>query len=328
MSLRLAADIGGTRSRILVKDVQQREIWRQSYPSANYASLTQLLREVIAQTGPIDAACLAVAGPVNPTREGQQAQVTNLPWLLDSEQLKAELNIPWLLLINDFAAVGYGLDELAESDLLTLQPGKPQPNAPRALIGAGTGLGQALLLPQPQGYRVHATEGGHVDFAPNNALQQELLTTLNQRYPHVSVERVLSGPGLVAIFSFLADRAALPSDALEAILSQDDAAAHISHLANQQQHPLARQALDMFVQIYGAQAGNLALSVLPYGGLYIAGGIAAKILPRLQKGDFMAAFLHKGRMNKLLTQIPVNIVLNPDVGLLGALKLASSRQRP
>ena len=241
-------------------------------------------------------------------------------------------------MINDFAAVGYGILGLNEKDLLTLQTGKLDRNAPMAVIGAGTGLGQGFLVPEGDSYRVFGSEGGHTDFAPRSPLEFQLLKYLLDKHniDRVSVERVVSGQGIVSIYQFLRDSKHFGNETPEIAEivraweqqvghkeKKVDAAAAIAKAALEKSDRLSEETMEMFVEAYGAEAGNLALKLLPYGGLYIAGGIAAKILPLMQERDFMEAFINKGRMRGLLERIPVHIVLNPQVGLVGAAICAS-----
>jgi glucokinase len=274
--------------------------------------------DVIAAGSP-GGVCLAVAGPVHQTPAGQSVRVTNLSWGLDSRALTAEFGFPRLRLINDFQAVGYGIETLMHDDLVVLQQGQPEPYGVRAVLGAGTGLGQAVLIRQQKHYEVFPTEGGHVDFAPADDEQVDLWRYLQVRYGHVSCERIISGPGLVDIYGFLRGQGrAAESPRLAGELRQGDPASAISNAALTDGDPLAMQALELFVRVYGAQAGNLALSVLAGGGIYIAGGIAPKIIDKLRDGEFMRAFQAKGRMASLLQSVPVSVVMNENVGLLGA----------
>lgn len=314
----LAADVGGTHTRVLLADSDGTHVTplrEQHYTSADWSALLPILQDFLAaETSLPQTACLAIAGPITGDGNAQRAQVTNLPWSLDSRALAAALHIPQLTLINDFAAVGHGIAALHASDLITLQDGEPQAQAPRAVLGVGTGLGQALLVHCGDRYEVLPTEGGHVDFAPQNALQLELLHALQREHSHVSCERLLSGAGLAFIYRYLRHRS---GDARNA-----DAAA-VSAAALAGTDPVAVQALDEFIALYGAQAGNLALGCLPFGGLYIAGGIAPKILAKLQNGTFMAAFNAKGRMEPVTRRVPVHAVVHPNPGLLGAALFAA-----
>lgn len=313
MATLLAADIGGTKTLIQLQTVEGEVVFHQEFASSDFASFDDLLGDFLRQLAPenlpISSACLAIAGPV---ADGH-ANVTNLPWQISADALCRDFDLQQVLLINDFAAVGEGIACLTDDDLLVLQDAEPDSAAPRAVIGAGTGLGQAFLTPQADGWQVWATEGGHCDFAPNNATQQQLLTWLFSQYQHVSYERLVSGMGLEAIYQFIAQQTG--SEVINL------SAADVS-LRAQQGEPLAEQTWQLFIDIYGAQAGNLALTVMPRGGLYLAGGIAAKNQPAFVDGRFIQAFLAKGRMQSLLTSIPVYLIKATDVGLRGAALLA------
>jgi glucokinase len=227
--------------------------------------------------------------------------------------------------MNDFEAAGLGIGRLAPSELETLQEGRPVARAARLVIGAGTGLGVGLLTWQDEGYAVHPSEAGHADFAPVDELQDRLLAHLRRTYGRVSCERVISGPGLMRIFSFLQETGAgLPSKQLrDADKTRQDTAELIAEFGLAKLDPLAVRALDLFVSAYGSFAGNLALAALAHGGVYIAGGIAPKIAPKLKDGAFMRAFTAKGRFSELLASMPVHVVMNPQVGLYGALEEAA-----
>lgn len=313
----LAADIGGTKTLLQVSNDKGEVLAEQRFASKDFAGFTELLAGFLTSLPqdylPITSACLAVAGPI----AGRTASVTNLPWRIDADALCELLPLKQVTLINDFAAVGEGIACLTEDDLLILQAGRPEPDAPRAVIGAGTGLGQAYMTPQQDGWRVWATEGGHTDFAPTDALQQQLLDYLLQQYVHVSYERLVSGMGLENIYQFLAGLHDLPVN----VDSPDDRAAQISELARLGD-PLAQQTMRLFIEIYGAQAGNLALTVMPRAGLYLAGGIAVKNQSMFEDGSFMQAFLAKGRMQPVLENIPVYLICSADTGLRGAALLA------
>ncbi len=259
-------------------------------------------------------ACFGLPGPVR----GARIALTNLPWVIDRAALRAALGVSALRLLNDFEALGHGLALLGPADLVTLQEGRPQPHGPRAVLGAGTGLGQALLVWAEGGWRVLPGEGGHTSFAPQNPQEYRLHAFLAERHGHVSWERLLSGPGLAAIHAFLcAEAGVAPGGAQTA----EDPAAAVADRADRD--PLCAGALDLFVRLYGAEAGNLALKCLPRGGLFVAGGIAPKLLPRLRAGGFLEGFLAKGRMRGLLAELPVHVVIQPQVGLLGAAACAA-----
>jgi glucokinase len=320
----LAGDIGGTKTILRLNQVQgdcAATVLEKTYRSADYSHLNLMIQDFLAEVGgePPKCACLAIAGPV----VDQVSQLSNLSWHLDAHQMQQDLNIPIIQLINDFAAVGYGVLALEPQDILVLQQQPSLPQQPIAIIGAGTGLGEALLVWQSPQYQVLSLEGGHTDFPPRNQQEIELLQFLLKKYPRVSVERVLSGRGICRIYEFLRQSKFAPeSPAVAAEMANQDPAAVITHQALSQSDPLCIRTLEMFVAIYGAEAGNLALKSLPYGGLYIAGGIGAKIQAKLQDGTFMANFLDKGRMRSLLEKIPVSLILNPKVGLIGAALLA------
>lgn len=313
----IAGDIGGTKTLLRISAAGGAPVLQKSYPSAVYAGLAEILDEFLREAGVpnIRAACFALAGPVS----GRRVALTNLPWEVDADVLAARFAIPRISLINDFEAVGYGIAALHQDDLLTLQPGVVRTECVRVVVGAGTGLGVAWLSWMNGGYAVHPSEGGHMDFAPVDELQFKLLQYLQQRYGHVSYERIVSGPGLAAIFEFLRDSGlGSPSGQLLAAIGEGDAAAALTRFAQQGNEPIAQMALDLFVRVYGAFVGNLALAALPRGGIYVAGGIAAKIASIMQRGDFLRAFHDKGRYTALLETLPLHIVTNPHVGLLGA----------
>ncbi|CAK0759106.1 Glucokinase [Gammaproteobacteria bacterium] len=308
----LAGDVGGTKTLLQIAEVTASGYHTRHearFESVAWSGFVPLVEEFL-RTVPFfpEKACFAVAGPV----EGTHAKLTNLSWEdLDATRLATHFGIRQVSIINDFQAIGYGIEGLAAAELATLQAGYKVPRAPRALLGAGTGLGQGILVWKDGHYFPLDSEGGHVDFAPRDKEQEGLLQFLQTRYDHVSYERLLSGMGLVEIYRFLRSQTS----------NQDtpnfEHAASISAAAFTAD-PLAVHALRLFVRIYGQQAGNLALTCLARGGVYVAGGIAPRILPFLQEGEFIRAFRAKGRMERLLVEIPVRVVLNHRVGLLGA----------
>ncbi|MFS0515760.1 glucokinase [Nostoc sp. UIC 10607] len=334
MTLLLAGDIGGTKTILRLVETSDspgiHTIFQESYHSADFPDLVPIVQQFLvkANTPTPQKACFAIAGPV----VKNTAKLTNLVWFLDTERLQQELGIPQISLINDFAAIGYGILGLQKQDLLMLQVGKSQPEAPIGIIGAGTGLGQGFLIKQGNYYQVFPSEGGHADFAPRNEIEFQLLKYLLGKHDiqRVSVERVVSGMGIVAIYQFLRDRkfASESPDIAQIVRTWEqeagqeeksvDPGAAIGTAALQKRDRLCEQTLQLFIDAYGAEAGNLALKLLPYGGLYIAGGIAPKILPLIQNSDFLLNFTQKGRMRSLLEEIPVYIILNPQVGLIGA----------
>ena len=322
----LAGDIGGTNARLELHESDgdgARLLHEGTFASQGYARFEALLDDflrlapdsVLAEG--IDAACFSVAGPV----DGNAAQLTNLPWGVDGNALGTRYGVPDVLVVNDFAAVGHGIGELGPHDLVTLQRGSPQPGAPRLAVGAGTGLGVCVLTPRKGRHAVHASEGGHVDFAPVNAIQDALLESLRRELEHVSYERLVSGPGLLRIFDFLSEGRGTASVELREAMREQDPSAAISQFALGGRDPLAAEALDLFVEIYGAFCGNMALTTLARGGVYIAGGIGRQIVPKLEDGTFIRAFSAKGRFSDLLASCPVHVVMDGKVGLKGALGL-------
>lgn len=333
----LAGDVGGTETRLrLVSSgsASRHTLAERSFPSGRFSDLVPIVREFLAAAGEdgaapaVDTACFGVAGPV----EHDVCTVTNLAWRLDGRRLERELGISRVRLINDFEAIGHGVLTLGDGQLHTLQEGRYDRRAPRAVIGAGTGLGQAFVIPDPGGERVFATEGGHADFAPRGALERELADHLLARHggSRVSVERVVSGLGIVAVYCFLRGRPGAVETAAMAEVSSAwrrdpeavDLAAEVARAALAGSDPLCVEAMRIWVTAYGAESGNLALKLLPFGGLYVAGGIAAKILPLIEAG-FLDAFLDKGRMRPVLERVPVHVVLEPRVGLAGAARYAA-----
>ncbi|MGA7800759.1 MAG: glucokinase [Gammaproteobacteria bacterium] len=320
----LAGDLGGTKTLLVIADCDGTRIavrHRQRFASADYDDLAPMVSAFLQDTGTRhpERACFGVAGPVDDDGACQRSRLTNLPWQLDSARLSDSLAITRVRLINDFQAVGYGIEALADEDLHTLQRGQPRQRGIRAALGAGTGLGQTLAVWKDGRYEAFPTEGGHADFAPVDELQTQLLQHLREELGHVSYERILSGSGLARIYRFLQERGhATPPPELADAFEAGDPAPLISDLGLAGSDPTASAALDLFVSIYGAQAGNLALMALARGGVYLAGGIAPQILPRLRDGPFMSAFRNKGRMAQLAGTIPVHVILNRDVGLLGA----------
>jgi glucokinase len=332
MTLLIAGDIGGTNTTLrLVRAIESPQsietIFQKRYPSGSFPDLVPIVKQFSTDAGEKapQVACFAIAGPV----VNNTCELTNLKWSLNNQRLEKELGIEKVSLINDFAAVSHGILGLPETELHTLQAGKPERDGVIGILGAGTGLGESFLIPSGFDYRVCATEGGHADFAPRSALEFELLEYLKSLHKtdRISVERVVSGRGIVATYKFLRDRGDIAEspEIAKVVRSNEpdpDPAAVIAQAALESKDLLCQKTMEIFVEAYGAEAGNLSLKLLPYGGLYVAGGIAPKILPLLQDGRFLAAFKHKGRMSPLLEQMPVRVVLNSQVGLLGAVLYA------
>ncbi len=321
----LAGDIGGTKVNLGLFESQNGRLKlarADNYPSRRHASLQELVRQFFSDTGAaaIERACFGVAGPV---RDGR-VQVTNLPWKIEAAELSSELKITTVFLINDLEANGYGLAELTPADFCVLNPGDPAATGNAAIISAGTGLGEAGLYWDGVKFHPFACEGGHADFAPQTKLDAELFEYLAGRFGRVSCERVLSGSGLYHIYEFLRDtRRGDEPDSLPAAIAQADPAAVISQWGLDGRSSRCAQALDMFVAYYGAEAGNLGLKMMATGGVYLGGGIAPKILSRLQQGGFLAAFADKAPMQALVKAMPVRVVLNPGTALLGAAHYAA-----
>jgi glucokinase len=322
----LAGDIGGTKTNLVLLDTARGEsgavVAERTYPSAAYDSLEAILKEFIAgeHKEKPTRACFGVAGPVI---EGQ-VKTPNLAWTVNARALAEALGIERVGLINDLEATAHGIDALKPDRLYALNEGKQRSGGNRALIAAGTGLGMAGIIHHEGRYHPSASEGGHIDFAPRTPLEIDLLNYLAEKYlGHVSYERVLSGPGLFNIYCFLRDRELEEEpDWLAAEIQAGDAAAAISAAALAGKSELAVRALDLFVNVYGAMAGNLALLMVATAGLYIGGGIAPKIIEKLKDGTFMHAFTDKGRFFSFASDIPVHIILDDKTALYGAARCA------
>jgi glucokinase len=315
----LAGDIGGTKTNLALYSVENDKLVpsvKKSFPSKDYPSLESVLREFLAgSTAPITAACFGIAAPVI----ANTAKTPNLSWFIDGHEIARRLNLNSVALLNDLEAAGYGALTLDAGEFLTLNAGNPEPQANIGLIAAGTGLGQAVLCWAASGYRVLASEAGHADYAPRTPLEMELLSHLIPRFGHVSYERVVSGPGLFNIYSFLRDAKHLAEpEWLKERLASGDPGAVISQTALAKEAEICVQALDLFVAAYGAEAGNLALRAKALGGIYVGGGIAPKILPKLVDGDFLRAFTDKGRYSEFVSRVPVHVILNEEAALRGA----------
>jgi len=318
----LAGDIGGTKTNLAVFSSESG--WRKpyaeaTYSSVNYPDLESLVHEFLAQHDfPINRASFGVAGPV----VAGHASITNLSWMMDEHQLQQALQIPSVLLLNDLDAIAHSVPHLESQDLCILNQGQRVPGGAIAVIAPGTGLGEAFLTWDGSHYLAHTSEGGHADFAPVNAFQVELLRYLMARFPHVSFERLCSGKGIPNIYDYLKDSgySEQPQWLAEQLAVAQDRSPVIVNNALDKDNAceLCVATLNAFVSILGAEAGNLALKVLATGGVYIGGGIPPRILSYLQNNQFMQAFTHKGRLTPLLTQMPVHVILNPKVALLGA----------
>ena len=315
----LAGDIGGTKTHLALFSVRGEKLHSevmQTYPSKRYSGLTPLVKEFLAANQrAIDAACFGIAGAV----VDGKVKTPNLPWMVDTGELRRSLKFDATLL-NDLEAGAYGIFTLDNDEFATLNEGTMRQSGSKALISAGTGLGQAILYDDGHHFHPLASEGGHGDFAPRNELEIEMLRHLIKRFGHVSYERVISGPGLFNIYRFLKDEGkfAEPQWLTERFASSDDASAVIATTALAAEAEICVKALDLFVSAYGAEAGNLALRAKSVRGLYIGGGIAPKILQKIKDGTFMRAFVSKGRYADLMAAIPVQVVLNDQAALRGA----------
>ena len=319
-NLILAGDIGGTKTSLGLFSVNGGKLRAEStrtYPSQGYSGLVPVLQEFLAGDNPnITAACFGIAGPV----VDGKVQTPNLPWIIDAADLRRAVKLEAVSLLNDLEAGAYGIFTLDNDEFCTLNQGTIRQSGNKALIAAGTGLGQALLHDDGQRFHPLASEGGHGDFAPRNELEIELLRYLLPRFHHVSYERVVSGPGLFNIYNFFKESRGLeePPWLTERLAAAEDDSAAISQAALAGEAEICVKSLDLFVSVYGAEAGNLALRAKSVRGIYIGGGIAPKILAKLKDGTFMRAFVDKGRYTELLEAIPVQVVLNDQAALRGA----------
>ena len=327
-SLVLAGDVGGTKVNLALAaaGADGVELVAESrYESDEHGSLESIVRTFLeAHQGTLagrrlERACFGVAGPVI----GDESSLTNLPWSVDADVLERDLGIRDVLFLNDLEATAYGLPTLPDDRLATIHPGRSR-GSTRAVIAAGTGLGAAILSDAEGRPRALPTEAGHVGFAPRDEEEEALLAWLRARHRRVSVERVVSGPGLVAIYEFLRDsgRRDEPSWLAERLGAAEDKGEAISAAALSGEAAICEEALARFVSAYGAAAGNLALSCLALGGVYLGGGIAPNILPALRSGGFRAAFLDTGRMRDILADVPIWVILEPRAALLGAAQRA------
>jgi glucokinase len=322
----LAGDVGGTKVHLALYDFIDGKLEYsrdQRFSAKNYSGLEEIVKEFLGAQK-VTAACFGVPGPV---RNGR-LRLTNLPWTLDSRELSASLSVNHVFLINDLEANGYGVAELTPEQIFTLSEGDTSQIGNRALIAAGTGLGEALLIWNGHTHTPYPSEGGHVDYAPRNEDEIDLLRFLKQKYNgRVSYERVISGMGLTAIYEFLREVRGMeePAWLAERFAADGDPNSVITELALAAKSEICQKALDMFASAYGAEAGNIALKLLSVGGVYIGGGIAPKILEKLKDGAFMRAFTDKGRMSQLLINMPVRVILDSRAALLGAAAYAEAR---
>lgn len=319
----LAGDVGGTNARMAIVEVDgtdARIAREERYASQDYPGLAPIVGEFCPGAERPDRAAFGIACPV----VGDDCRATNLPWTVNRAALARAIGIRRTAIINDFSAIGHGLVLLGEADTVTLQAGKPATHAPIALIGAGTGLGMGYLLWNGSHYEVYASEGGHVDLAAHDEIEFGLVRSLETRYGHASVERLLSGPGIEGAYRYLAETGVAPAQpAVTAAMERGDGAAAITERALASSDALCVRTMELFVSALGAVAGDLALTILATGGLYVGGGIAPQIIDLLRQDRFLAAFYGKGRLSDLLRRIPVRVITNENVGLLGAAACAA-----
>jgi glucokinase len=325
----LAGDVGGTSTRLGFFEVaggRLRPVVEKVYPSRDHAGLEEIVRAFVAAEGAKrEAAAAAAFGIAGPVRQGV-VRTPNLPWVVEAARIAADLGLAEVVLLNDLEANAYGVWELTPADFAVLNAGAPGVAGNAAIIAAGTGLGEAGFYWDGRQHHPFACEGGHADFAPRNDLEAQLLLHLWKKIGHVSYERVLSGPGLRVVYEFLRDSGRGQEQArVRERMSREDPSAVVGQEGLAGSCPLCAQALDLFASLYGAEAGNLALKVMATAGLYVGGGIAPKILKKLQEPAFLEAFVSKGRMRPLLEAIPVRVILNDRTALFGAARFAAIR---
>jgi len=335
-SLILAADVGGTKTNLALFDLERpgplknQLVHQKSAASTAHSGLGELVERFLSDARQVRGGVPAVAcfGLPGPVVQGA-CETPNLPWRVVASDVERRFSIPEVLLLNDLEATAHSVSALEASELVRLSDAaQAEPGRPRALVAAGTGLGMALLVPDGSGFRPLASEGGHVEFAPQSEVELDLLRFLHRDLEHVSVERVVSGPGLLRTYEFFSERpetAKNPRIAAQIAAAPGDAPALITQSAVSGECGACAAALELFVSAYGAAAGNLALTAHATGGLYVAGGIAPKILPVLQRGGFSRAFNAKGRLSSLTRRVPVHVVLNEQAPLFGAAAHAARR---
>lgn len=321
----LAGDVGGTNTRIAYfsRDELRKPLFLETFRSREHAGLGEIVRIFLSRREvKVSFACAGVAGPV---RDGR-CEATNLPWVVDAREIASSLGLDRAWVINDLEANAYGIASLGPEDFCTLSEGAPNAQGNAAVVSAGTGLGEAGIYWDGTRHHPFACEGGHTNFAPSCELEDELLRWLRKDLAHVSWERVVSGPGLANVYRFLRDTGRGPEPPeLADEMANGDPGAVISKHALAGDSPLCVQALDLFVRLYGAEAGNAALKFMSTGGVYLGGGIAPRNQAKMKDGSFMKGFLEKGRMRPLLEAMPVRILLNQYTALLGSARYAASQ---
>lgn len=318
----LAADVGGTKTNVALFSTEggpRDPLVEATFPSRDYANLGDLVREFLSEVDhPLESASFGVAGPII----DRQVEVTNLPWVIDARTLEDQLGIHPVRLLNDLEAIAHAVPFLESEDLYTLNEGKQVREGNKAVIAPGTGLGEAFLTWDGSRYRAYPSEGGHVDFGPTTPLQMDMLRYLQKKFDRVSYERVCSGIGIPNIYEFVREcgHAVEPEWLSRELAAVDDPTPVIANaaLAEERTCEICAMTLDIFISVLGAEAGNLALKFLATGGIYLGGGIPPRILPLLKGDQFLESFINKGRFSDLLFKIPVHVILNPKVALLGA----------
>lgn len=324
MTTVLAGDIGGTHARLAIVEIDgetTRITQEHDFASRDWPGLAPVVHEFRRTAGvAVAAACFGLPCPV----VDGDCHASNLPWAVNAAQLAREIDVPHTTIVNDFDALGHGILRLAADDTVVLQPGEPVARGTIGYLGAGTGLGEGALVWSAGEYRVLASEGGHADFAARTPEEWSLADFLRRRHGRVSYERILSGPGLANVYRWLVATGDTPEQpGVRDEIAAGDPAAVIAQHALAGTDAICTRALEMFVTVYGAEAGNLALSVVATGGIYVAGGIAPRVLPRIRGGGFLDAFRTKGRLSPMLHRIPVHVIVNDRVALLGAAAIAA-----
>lgn len=323
----LVGDIGGTKTALGLAETDGGSVRlseAKRYPSAAFGSFDQIVQQYLLETGvKCRFAAFAVAGPI----QDRRSETTNLPWLLDADALELSFGLAGVELLNDLEAVAWGVPVLESRDLAEIHPGDAMSQGNACVVASGTGLGQAGLFWDGARHHAFATEGGHTDFAPADDLEFALLTYLKSRFGRVSWERVVSGPGIANLFDFLlAHHGAQPPSWLKsAIEDGGDTAAAVAQAAADDRCPICRETMNLFMRLYGREAGNAALKHMALGGVYLGGGIALKNLACLRQGGFLEGFFDKGRMGSLMRRMPVKVILQPHTPLLGAARFMASQ---
>ena len=317
----LAGDIGGTKTVLALISEERgarQPVHEARYPSDDYASLEATITEFLATTkATVTRASFGVAGPVVDGR----SQITNLPWMIDTAVIRDQFNIPAVRLLNDLEAIATAVPHLESSDLVTLNEGTRKLKGAIGIVAPGTGLGEAFLLWNGRSYDAYPSEGGHTAFAPTNNEQMALLQYMQQKYHHVSYERICSGVGIPNIYNYFRDNGRYhePQWLRSELEATEDHTPVIVNAALEQRADICTATLNLFMEVLGEEAGNLALTILATGGIYIGGGIPPRILPQLKASNFLTAFQNKGRFSAMMAQVPIYIITNPQAGLYGAI---------